>query len=180
MNSNLLRLIYSQKKCGLSDEQVLSILLGMGIIEDIARTHIARYNEICGECQDPMQHPDLMPKNGFAIITPSAWKPVNIKDEIKESNEDDTEVITSGKGNAGDMNSIANDRADKTKKEFKKEERKDGYKPPKFDAPKGKGNEKLITVDKNIGKINAGNGHVLDFDAYVKSLSEKTKKENKE
>ena len=180
MNSNLLRLIYSQKKCGLSDEQVLSILLGMGVIEEIATSHIARYNEICAECPNPMNHPDLMPKNGFAIITPSAWKPVNVDNEISESNVDDTEVITSGKGNAGDMNSIASNRADKTKKDFKKEDRKSGYNPPKYEAPKRKGDERLISVDKNIGKINAGSGHVLDFESYIKTLSDKTKKENKE
>ena len=67
MNKDLLRLIYSHKKCGLSDEQILSVLLGMGIIPNVAEDHIKYYNDITANGKDPMTLPDLAPYTGFQI-----------------------------------------------------------------------------------------------------------------
>lgn len=79
MNNNLLRLIYSQKKCGLSDEQILSVLLGMGIIPEVAQQHIAYYNEITKDCDNPMTLPDLAPFTGFQVPP--------VKNDINKTNE---------------------------------------------------------------------------------------------
>lgn len=179
MNRDLLRLIYSQKKCGLSNEQILSILLGMGIIEDVAVSHLNHYIEI-EKNGDPMKHPDLAPRNGFAILTPSAWKPTFTEIDEKSSDAKDTLRITNGLGSTGDMNSVADAKADSTKKEFGKEDRKGGFKPPKYDVPKKRGDERLISVDKSIGKINSGNGKIMDFETYIKTLTKKTEQDNKD
>ena len=46
MNQNLLRLIYSHKKCNLTDQQILTVLLGMGIVETVAIEHLNYYNQM--------------------------------------------------------------------------------------------------------------------------------------
>lgn len=45
INQNLLRLIYSHKKCNMTNQQILSVLLGMGIVEEVAIEHLNYYNE---------------------------------------------------------------------------------------------------------------------------------------
>lgn len=55
MNENLLRLIYSHKKCELSDEQILSVLLGMGIVDTVAKAHLEYYNKNIAKKKDPME-----------------------------------------------------------------------------------------------------------------------------
>ena len=78
MNDNLLRLIYSHKKCELSDEQILSVLLGMGIIPEVAESHLAYYNKIVSDGVDPMTLPDLALYTGFQVP---------LKDNINKTNE---------------------------------------------------------------------------------------------
>jgi len=78
MNNNLLRLIYSHKKCGLSNEQILSVLLGMGIIPEVAQEHLTYYNKIATDGVDPMQLPDLAPYTGFQVPA---------KENINKTNE---------------------------------------------------------------------------------------------
>ncbi len=78
MNDNLLRLIYSHKKCELSDDQILSVLLGMGIIPEVAEAHIKYYNKIVSDGVDPMTLPDLALYTGFQVP---------LKDNINKTNE---------------------------------------------------------------------------------------------
>lgn len=78
MNDNLLRLIYSHKKCGLSDEQIISVLLGMGIIPEVAREHLKYYNEITKNGADPMTLPDMALDTGFQVP---------VKNDINKTNE---------------------------------------------------------------------------------------------
>ena len=86
MNNNLLRLIYSQKKCGLSDSQILTILLGMGIIPEVAESHIKYYNEITKDGGDPMQLPDLAPYTGFQVAPVENINKTNEKYNMKNFN----------------------------------------------------------------------------------------------
>lgn len=74
MNNNLLRLIYSHKKCELSDEQIRCILLGMGIIPEVVEEHIKYYNDIASNCDDVMKLPDLAPYTGFQVRSTSINK----------------------------------------------------------------------------------------------------------
>lgn len=78
MNNNLLRLIYSQKKCELSDEQILSVLLGMGIIPEVAESHLEYYNKMVADGVDPMTLPDLALYTGFQVP---------LKNNINKTNE---------------------------------------------------------------------------------------------
>lgn len=81
MNENLLRLIYSHKKCNLSDEQILSILLGMGIIESVAKDHLQYYKEKIEKKKDPMATDELKLDRSFEV---SGDTKANIN--IKENN----------------------------------------------------------------------------------------------
>ena len=86
MNNNLLRLIYSQKKCGLSDSQILTVLLGMGIIPEVAESHIKYYNEITKDGGDPMQLPDLAPYTGFQVAPVENINKTNEKHNMRNFN----------------------------------------------------------------------------------------------
>lgn len=73
MNDNLLRLIYSHKKCDLSDSQILSILLGMGVIDSVAKSHIEYYNNITKNKENSMECDALSLNNDF-VVTPNLNK----------------------------------------------------------------------------------------------------------
>lgn len=67
MNENLLRLIYSHKKCGLTDEQILSVFLGMGVVEQVAKDHLEYYKKYIDNKKDPMATDDLKLDTGFQV-----------------------------------------------------------------------------------------------------------------
>ena len=77
MNQNLLRLIYSQKKCDLTDQQIVSILLGMGMVESEVLAHLEYYNKMeKKEKGDLMNSPELKADRNREVSEP-----------VKNSNE---------------------------------------------------------------------------------------------
>lgn len=86
MNENLLRLIYSHKKCGLSDSQILTIFLGMGIIQEVAEKHIKYYNEITKGGGNPMDLPDLALNTGFQVQNANNINITNEKNNMRNFN----------------------------------------------------------------------------------------------
>lgn len=79
MNENLLRLIYSHKKCELSDEQILSVLLGMGIVDTVAKAHLEYYNKNIAKKKDPMETDELKLDRSFEV-SGDTKKNINIKE----------------------------------------------------------------------------------------------------
>ncbi len=86
MNENLLRLIYSHKKCGLSDEQIMSVLLGMGIIPEVAASHLKHYNEITKNGENWMQVPDMALHTGFQVPAVENINKTNEKHNMRNFN----------------------------------------------------------------------------------------------
>lgn len=79
MNENLLRLIYSHKKCELSDEQILSVLLGMGIVDTVAKAHLEYYNKNIAKKKDPMDTDELKLDRSFEV-SGDTKRNINIKE----------------------------------------------------------------------------------------------------
>ena len=86
MNQNLLRLIYSHKKCDLTDQQILSILLGMGIVEDVAISHLEYYNKMNKGDKLNMDSDELKLNRNMEVTEP-VKNPAdkNILDNINEN-----------------------------------------------------------------------------------------------
>ena len=91
----------------------------------------------------------------------------------------DTETIVKGMGDVQNMDDAAKQSIEKTKKEFKKEERVSGYKPPKYEEDVIKRKDGSSEGDKTTTKITQGHGYVKDFEAWVRSKESQTKKDNK-
>ena len=86
MNKDLLRLIYSHKKCELSDSQIFSILLGMGIIEDVAKSHLEYYNEIEKSGGNPLDDQNLKLNTGFQVGPQNIINKTNEKHNMRNFN----------------------------------------------------------------------------------------------
>lgn len=83
MNENLLRLIYSHKKCGLTDEQIMSVLLGMGVVEKVAAEHLQYYKDsIEKQKKEPMETDALKLDRGFEVSGDGKAN-INIKENKK-------------------------------------------------------------------------------------------------
>jgi hypothetical protein len=84
MNQNLLRIIYSHKKCDLTDQQIISILLGMGVIEDVALSHLEYYNKMEKKQKgDLMDSQELKPDRNREVSEP----PKNSENQVKNIKE---------------------------------------------------------------------------------------------
>lgn len=81
MNENLLRLIYSHKKCNLTDRQIISVLVGMGVIESVALEHLDYYNKMEKKQKgDVMDNPELAPDRSREVPPEEEKKTKNIKE----------------------------------------------------------------------------------------------------
>lgn len=90
-----------------------------------------------------------------------------------------TDNITNGHGNTEQIIAIADQQAEKTKKDFKKEVRKSGYKPPEYVPSKDHRKDGSEEGDKKAIKISHGKGYVQDFESWIKSKTSETKSDNK-
>ena len=91
-----------------------------------------------------------------------------------------TDNITNGHGITQEMNTIADRKAEETKKEFKMAEKEQGYKPPKFENEKNNKKDESSEGNKYSVKINKGQGYVKDFDSWVNDKIKETEKDNKQ
>ena len=90
-----------------------------------------------------------------------------------------TDNITNGRGVAQEMNTVADQKAEETKKEFKKTvKNQTGYKPPKYAPEKFNRPDETGTGETHAVKINKGHGYVKDFDAWVDAKIKETRKDN--
>lgn len=78
MNDNLLRLIYSYKKSELTDQQIIAVLIGMGVVEEIAISHLDYYNNKVKN-KEPMEHNDLK-LNTNHLVTVDPKKSETVKE----------------------------------------------------------------------------------------------------
>ena len=90
-----------------------------------------------------------------------------------------TDNITNGHGNTEQIIDIADQLAEKTKKDVKKEVRKSGYRPPEYVPTKDNRKDGSEEGDKKAIKISHGHGYVQDFESWIKSKISETKSDNK-
>ena len=90
-----------------------------------------------------------------------------------------TDNITNGHGITQEMITVADQKAEETKKEFKKSGKEQGYKPPKFEDFKDNRKDGSGEGNKHSVKINKGQGYVKDFDAWVNDKMKETEQYNK-
>lgn len=84
MNNNLYNLIATYRKDGLTYDQILSVLLGMGMVEEIVREHIDIYSKVEKGRMKPYEHD----ARGMEVETPSeddVWGKANTVDRDVES-----------------------------------------------------------------------------------------------
>lgn len=90
-----------------------------------------------------------------------------------------TDNITNGHGNTEELNQVADKNSKKTESFFKKEDRKSGYKPPKYESPNGRKKNGSSEGNPYSTKITHGVGYIKDFETWVKTKIAETKSENK-
>lgn len=91
-----------------------------------------------------------------------------------------TDNITNGHGQTEEMNVVAQQQAEQTEKEFKKEPRKTGYVPPMYIHKKENKKDESSEGGKHETNITQGRGYVQDFDTWVNDKAKETKDYNEE